>query len=219
MERLTEASPNGGLIAIGNVMSGGLQPIERLEPRRGYKRDGGWVRRCTVFDRGGRRLARENGGAGVREIPAARRPSQFNPPGAGVPNWEKGAGRLPLNGARRMKPIPMVARRTESGWFASGGAPALSPAIALSATAAWARGCSIPRSASGSPRGHGAERRRASRHRGRVRRLPRRHPSESPPRSSPRPGGRSGAKARFRCPTKPLLARLPPWSRCPISPD
>jgi hypothetical protein len=34
MERLTQASPNGGLIAIGNVMSGGLQPIERLEPRQ-----------------------------------------------------------------------------------------------------------------------------------------------------------------------------------------
>ena len=38
MERLTQASPNGALIAIGNVMSGGLQPIERLDPRRGYKR-------------------------------------------------------------------------------------------------------------------------------------------------------------------------------------
>ena len=65
MERLTQASPNGALIAIGNVMRGGLQPIERLEPRRGYKRDGGWVRRCTVIDTGGALLAREDEGAGV----------------------------------------------------------------------------------------------------------------------------------------------------------
>jgi len=34
MERLTEASPNGVLIAVGNVMSGGPQPIERLDPRQ-----------------------------------------------------------------------------------------------------------------------------------------------------------------------------------------
>src|SRR5271166_7032112 len=60
-----------------------------------------------------------------REIPAGRRPSQFNPPGAGVPTWEKGAGRLPLSGAKRMKPMLMVARRTEAGWFASGGGSGL----------------------------------------------------------------------------------------------
>jgi hypothetical protein len=70
-----------------------------------------------------------------REIPPGRRPSQFNPPGAGVPTWEKVAGRLPLNGDRRMKPMLMVARRTDAGWFASGGAPDLSLAISLSATA------------------------------------------------------------------------------------
>jgi len=65
MERLTQASPNRALIAIGNVMSGGPQPIERLDPRRGYKRDGGWVRRCTVIDTGGALLAHEDDGAGV----------------------------------------------------------------------------------------------------------------------------------------------------------
>ena len=65
MERLTHASPNDALIAVGNVMSGGPQPIERLDPRRGYKRDGGWVRRCTVIDTGGALLAREDDGAGV----------------------------------------------------------------------------------------------------------------------------------------------------------
>ena len=35
----------------------------------------------------------------------------------------RGAGRLPLNGASRMKPTLMVARPTEAGSFPGGGAP------------------------------------------------------------------------------------------------
>jgi len=56
---------NDALAAVGNVMSQGPQPIERLEPRRGYKKDGEWVRRCTVIDTGGALLARQDDGAGV----------------------------------------------------------------------------------------------------------------------------------------------------------
>jgi hypothetical protein len=69
----------------------------------GYKKDGEWVRRCAVIDTGGALLAREDDRAVSREIPARRRPSHLNPPGAEVPTGEEGDGRLPLNGARRIK--------------------------------------------------------------------------------------------------------------------
>ena len=65
MERLTHASWNHALIAVGNVMSGAATDRAPRSAPEGYKKDGEWVRRCTVIDTGGALLAREDDGAGV----------------------------------------------------------------------------------------------------------------------------------------------------------
>jgi hypothetical protein len=95
--------PSDTSIALGNVMRD-LQPIRRVRLAR--------MAHCWFV----KMMARVS-----REIPAGQgrlnsiRPELESRSG-------RGAGRLPLNGASRMKPTLMVARPTEAGWFPSGGA-------------------------------------------------------------------------------------------------